>query len=148
VAAQTLEQTVANTQLLGQAVRRRQEQLKAGDAGGAVTVPWSDRYFNQLDLILGVRYSSSAVLTDSSGHRLPHQWLADGRSTLDAVGEWFTLFTPDQADRRPSRWPLHVEQLPGAQSALLVRPDGHVAAQWPTTPDDATLEQAPAAVTG
>ncbi|HEY4022655.1 MAG TPA: FAD-dependent monooxygenase [Pseudonocardiaceae bacterium] len=148
VAAQTLEQTVANTRLLMQAVQRRQEQLKAGDIDGAVTVPWSDRYFNQLDLVLGVRYSSSAVLTDSAGHRLPHQWLAEGRSSLDAVGEWFTLFTPDQADRRTSGWPLRVESLPGAEGALLVRPDGHVAARWSTTPDDATLAQALAAVTG
>ncbi|WP_055525105.1 FAD-dependent monooxygenase [Streptomyces graminilatus] len=179
VARLNLRQAVANAQLMSQAQERRREQLRAGAgamASGPVELPWSERYFAQLGLVLGVAYDADAdpdgdphgggrapgelpepgtdyVPTAEPGHRMPHLWLAPGRSTLDALGEWFTLFTPDPAHWQPqvtsSRatssglpLPLRVEALPagsadsadlfglGARGALLVRPDGHIGARW------------------
>jgi hypothetical protein len=54
------------------------------------------------------------------------------RSTLDAVGEWFTLFTenPSVAAEQAGPWPVRVERLPGGHGTLLVRPDGHIGARW------------------
>jgi len=60
------------------------------------------------------------------GSRMPHRWLADGRSTLDAVGEWFTLFTADHREA-DGPWPIRVVADPEAREPLLVRPDGHIA---------------------
>jgi hypothetical protein len=85
-------------------------QLQAGEtARDQIDLPWSQQYFAQLGLVLGATYRSAAVLADDStadigteyvptskpGHRMPHLWLTEHRSALDAVGEWFTLFTPD-----------------------------------------------------
>ncbi|MEU6377160.1 FAD-dependent monooxygenase [Streptomyces sp. NPDC046909] len=181
VAERTLQQAVANAQLMYQAQDRRKEQLEAGDASpDGVELPWSERYFAQLGLVLGVAYDSAAVQTETHtapdagtgtgtdyvptprpGHRMPHLWLTPGRSTLDAVGEWFTLLTPDPTpwERQASApWPVRVEPLPAAhadlceltpQGALLVRPDGHIAARWTDgPPDDAALSHALTSVTG
>ncbi|MEU4930820.1 FAD-dependent monooxygenase [Streptomyces yokosukanensis] len=180
VARETLRQAVANAQLLRGVQRRRLEQLRAGEsAPEQVELPWTDRYFAQLGLALGVVYRSAAVLlgdddppeppapgtdyvpTVAPGHRLPHRRLADDRSTLDAVGAWFTLLTPDPAAWVPGAAvpvPLRVEPLArehtepyglGPGGALLVRPDGHIAARWPGAPPAATtLPDALAALTG
>lgn len=180
VAHRTLRQAVANTQLMFQAQGRRREQLQNGEAGSdGIELPWSDRYFAQLGLVLGAAYRSAAVLADGDapsepsdpsdadyvpttapGHRMPHLWLGPDRSTLDAVGEWFTLLTPDPAGwegQRTASWPLRIEPLPdehtdrcalGRRGALLVRPDGHIAARWPDGPPaDSGLRNALAAVT-
>lgn len=161
VALRTLRQAVANTQLMLDTQNRRREQLRAGEAAAAeVRLPWSEEYFAQLGLVLGVTYHSAAVLTDDSappepsergtayvptaepGHRMPHLWLPHGRSTLDAFGEWFTLLSPDPAlweQPATAPWPLRVEALPQEyadlcglhpQGALLIRPDGHIGARW------------------
>ncbi|MFF4158832.1 FAD-dependent monooxygenase [Streptomyces sp. NPDC001678] len=182
VAHRTLRQAVANTRLMLDVQSRRREQLQAGGVTpDSVELPWSERYFAQLGLVLGVTYRSGAVLADGDappgpdpsdsgtdyvptaepGHRLPHLWLAPGRSTLDACGEWFTLLTPDPARWTPragAPWPLRVEPLPdehtdacglGPHGALLVRPDGHIAARWhDRPPGDSALRRALAAVTG
>lgn len=174
VAQQTLCRAVANTQLMIQVQNTRQEQVDATD----VELPWSEEYFAQLGLVLGVSYQSAAVLaeddarpepmepgtdylpTATPGHRMPHLWLDRSRSTLDALGEWFTLLTAE-----PSRWthhgaapwPLTVETLPheyldlcglGPHGAVLVRPDGHVGARWPDSPPDAVVRRALATLTG
>ncbi|MGW1625008.1 FAD-dependent monooxygenase [Streptomyces sp. NPDC002172] len=168
VARETLRQAVANTHLLLQVQDLRKEQLRSGSSA-PVELPWSERYFAQLGLVLGTAYDSSAVLGDGDGggrrdgrseapgteyvptaqpgHRMPHHWLTPDRSTLDALGEWFTVLTPN-----PGRWrrhgtarrPLRVEPLSGDHAdryglsphggALLIRPDGHIAARWDEPP--------------
>lgn len=181
VAHRTLRQGVANAELMFQVQARRREQLATGAAPSEqIELPWSERYFAQLGLVLGVAYDSDAVLADGSappepadegtdylpttrpGHRMPHRWLAPGRSTLDTLGEWFTLLTPDPAawaGQVTPPWPLRVEPLLeplpgdldglGPHGALLVRPDGHVAARWPDgPPGDSALREALATITG
>ncbi|MEV7976901.1 FAD-dependent monooxygenase [Streptomyces sp. NPDC086519] len=161
VARETLRQAVANTRLLRQVQNLRREQLRGGSAA-PVELPWSQRYFAQLGLVLGTAYDSAAVLGDDDppeasgteyvptarpGHRMPHHWLTPGRSTLDTLGEWFTLLTPDPGRwlrHATGPWPLRVEPLPGEHAgryglsphggALLVRPDGHIAARWDGLP--------------
>ncbi|MEU5185560.1 FAD-dependent monooxygenase [Streptomyces klenkii] len=188
VAHRTLSQAVANTQLMLDVRNRRSEQLRSGAAAppDQLELPWSEQYFAQLGLVLGVAYDSGAVLTDGSappdppgtdtgagagtdyvptarpGHRMPHLWLTQSRSTLDAFGEWFTLLTPDPAHWEQQKaiapWPLRVEALPpehlglcgiGPQGALLIRPDGHVGARWrDRPPGDSALQHALAGLTG
>ncbi|MFF7468861.1 FAD-dependent monooxygenase [Streptomyces sp. NPDC008092] len=176
VAQETLRQAVANTHLLLQVQDLRKEQLRGGSSA-QVELPWTERYFAQLGLVLGTAYDSAAVLgpdggpagaagteyvpTAAPGHRMPHHWLTPGRSTLDACGEWFTVLTPDpgrwqQQDTGP--WPLRIEPLPGEHArahglsphggAVLVRPDGHIAARWDEPPSaGSALHDALSAVT-
>jgi 2-polyprenyl-6-methoxyphenol hydroxylase-like FAD-dependent oxidoreductase len=184
VAHLTLRQAVANSRLAVQAQQQRLEQLRIGQvAPTEVELPWSEKYFAQLGLVLGVSYRSAAVLADTDtataseheqadvgtdyvpttepGHRMPHLWLTGDRSTLDALGEWFTLLTLDPAHgqrRLTTPWPLRVETLPreyadrcslGSDGALLVRPDGHVGARWrDSAPSDSALHGVLAAITG
>jgi 2-polyprenyl-6-methoxyphenol hydroxylase-like FAD-dependent oxidoreductase len=146
VAQLTLRQAVANSRLMQSAAATRRSQLLSGDSSADVELPWSQQYFDQLGLVLGVAYGSPTEPgttyrpTPLPGHRMPHRWLPDGRSTLDAVGEWFTVFTPDPAAwRQPAPWPVRVVEIApepwelGPQDALLVRPDGYIAARL-TTP--------------
>jgi hypothetical protein len=188
VAELTLRETVANSRLAVQAQRERHEQLQSGQAAPAeMTLPWSERYFAQLGLVLGVAYRSAAVLGDAGtlpdptdgdtevdaevgteyvptaqpGHRLPHVWLTPDRSTLDTLGEWFTVLTPHPADwerKATAPWPVRVEALSSeqaaslglnAQGALLVRPDGHIGARWnDRSSGDYALRRALATITG
>ncbi len=103
-------------------------------------------------LVLGGTYRSAAVHADSElppdsitsyhpdaapGRRAPHVWLADGRSTLDLFGPWFTLLTgPWYRDSEALSDPVRRHRLDGLlqeaygigdRGAVLVRPDGHVA---------------------
>lgn len=167
VAYRTLDQAVANSRLMAQAQQRRHAQLQEdATSSGEIELPWSEQYFAQLGLVLGVTYRSAAVLagedaaldsgtdyipTAEPGHRMPHLWLAGDRSTLDAMGEWFTVFTPDRwlwKQQRSGAYPVHFESLTAEQAercrlgrhgALLVRPDGHIAAVWSGRPPRADL---------
>ncbi|MEC3956969.1 FAD-dependent monooxygenase [Nocardia sp. CDC153] len=178
VAHRTLDQAVANSRLMRRTQQLRQEvSPPAATTSPEMELPWSEQYFAQLGLVLGVVYRSAAVLahgesdppepgtdyrpTPEPGHRMPHLWLSANRSTLDAVGEHFTVFTADPALWRRQRvgfCPLRVEALTGEQAelfrldregALLVRPDDHIAAVWterPSRPD--ALGDALAAIAG
>jgi 2-polyprenyl-6-methoxyphenol hydroxylase-like FAD-dependent oxidoreductase len=102
------------------------------------------------------------VQTARPGHRAPHVWLADGRSTLDLFGHGYVLLclgaSPPAADRlvhaaEAARMPLAVVALDQPdllaayeQPLVLVRPDGHVAWRGDADPDDA--ERIVAIVTG
>lgn len=119
--------------------------------------------FHSLDLVLGHHLGASALLDAADeealasawqsvpcpGRRLPHAWLGEGRSTLDAVGSGMTLFTRADADewRRAAAdlgVPLDVVagEVPWPQAHVLVRPDQYVA--WVSGAD----EPDPAAVLG
>ncbi|HZZ46456.1 MAG TPA: FAD-dependent monooxygenase [Pseudonocardia sp.] len=178
VAHHTLRQAVANSQLAAQAQVARRAQLQDDPGTPArVELPWSRRYFAQLGLVLGCAYRSDAVLSDGApepsdpgedylataepGHRMPHLWLTSDRSTLDSLGEWFTVLTPapawwDRQDAGP--YPLRIEALSdeaaqlwglGARGALLVRPDGYIGARWSDhRPGHRTLREALAELVG
>jgi 2-polyprenyl-6-methoxyphenol hydroxylase-like FAD-dependent oxidoreductase len=118
---------------------------------------------------LGYRYEDSPVIvadgtpeppddvveyapTARPGHRAPHAWLPDDRSTIDLFGPWFTLLRLGKhapgADRFTAAaaaqgLPLVVESIPDddvaaryERSLVLVRPDGHVAWRADTPPTD------------
>ncbi len=154
VAHRTLEQAVANSRLMHQVQNQRLEQLRDGQGAEApVEVPWSERYFAQLGLVLGVAYGDNPqpagtdyIPSTEPGHRMPHHWLGEDRSTLDAVGEWFTLFTPDPGSWEETSVPVRVESVPEGPT-LLVRPDGHIGARWDVRPDETALRRALATIT-
>jgi 2-polyprenyl-6-methoxyphenol hydroxylase-like FAD-dependent oxidoreductase len=97
--------------------------------------------------------TSTYTQTARPGHRAPHAYLPDGRSTLDLFGRGFTLLrlgtdAPDGARLRAAaaatEMPLEVVDLDLSEVAalyqrrlVLVRPDGHVAWRADAEPDDA-----------
>jgi 2-polyprenyl-6-methoxyphenol hydroxylase-like FAD-dependent oxidoreductase len=122
-----------------------------------------------LGLELGFRYEGSPVIvpdgtpqppdeysdyvpTARPGHRAPHAWLSDGRSTLDLFGHGFVVLRfdkPDDAEavleRAAARigMPLLIIDIDQPEIAelyqrrlALVRPDGHVAWRGDRLPAD------------
>ena len=145
----------------GQAVRQQ-----VGEAIAAAThTEWET-----LGIHLGYRYENSPVCvadgtpadedspryyvpTTRPGHRVPHAWLDDGRSTLDLFGKGFVLLRMrapeldvsafEKAARRVGM-PLQVVDIDSPEIAalyerklVLVRPDGHSAWRADAMPDDA-----------
>jgi hypothetical protein len=126
--------------------------------------------WNSLGIALGYRYTGSpGVVSDGSveppddpsvvvqtsrpGHRAPHVWLADGRSTIDLFGRGFVLVrlgaqAPSAAAlvqaAAAMQVPLRVEHIDEPEvvrvyerALVLVRPDGHVAWRGDALPQDA-----------
>ena len=126
----------------------------------AASLPPKIKHFAPIGVHLGYHYDHSPITipdgtppprfdaaayapTTRPGHRAPHVWLADGRSTLDLFGRGFTLLcfggqTEDcsplveAAGRRGVPLSVHFIDEPAAamayeQKLCLVRPDGHVA---------------------
>jgi 2-polyprenyl-6-methoxyphenol hydroxylase-like FAD-dependent oxidoreductase len=93
------------------------------------------------------------VQTARPGHRAPHAWLPDGRSTIDLFGDGFTLLClgspgdtgPLEAAAADRGVPLRVITVDDPAIArlyerrlVLVRPDGMVAWRADSLPDDAS----------
>ena len=120
-------------------------------------------------VVLGYRYEGSPVIvpdgtpptaddpaiyvqTSRPGHRAPHAWLPDGRSTLDLFGRGFVLLRFGEAPPDPSalleaaelrRVPVTVEDIadPAIEKLyerrlVLVRPDGHSCWRGDSLPSD------------
>jgi 2-polyprenyl-6-methoxyphenol hydroxylase-like FAD-dependent oxidoreductase len=95
---------------------------------------------------------SDYVQTGRPGHRAPHAWVSDGRSTLDLFGRGFVLlcFAGGAVGRsfadaaRGRGFPLRIVDLSDEAAIgelygahyVLVRPDGHVAWRSDTQPDN------------
>jgi len=128
------------------------------------------REWHTLGIHLGYRYEGSPICwPDGSappgddpkayipiarpGHRAPHAWLTDGRSTLDLFGRGFALlgFGADADEAAPLLSAAQQRRVPMAFTAIaephiaalyerrfvLVRPDGHVAWRDDSMPADA-----------
>jgi len=126
--------------------------------------------WHSFGVAMGYRYDTSPIVvpdgtppppddpgeyaqTARPGHRAPHAWLADGRSTIDLFGDGFTLLrlgyagdvTPLTAAAADRGVPLRVVGLDDPAIArlyerrlVLVRPDGMVAWRADSLPDDAS----------
>ncbi|MGE0036015.1 MAG: FAD-dependent oxidoreductase [Xanthobacteraceae bacterium] len=139
------------------------------DYGAWFTATMKHEWFT-LGFHFGYRYEGSPVIwpdgtpeppletstytqTARPGHRAPHVYLPDGRSTLDLFGRGFVLLrigadAPDGAHLRAAAtaagMPLEAVDLDLPEVAavyqshlVLVRPDGHVAWRADAEPDDA-----------
>ena len=128
------------------------------------------REWHTLGVHLGYRYEGSPICwpdgsaappddpkacvpTARPGHRAPHAWLADGRSTLDLFGRGFMLlgFRAAADEAAPLLDAARERKVPMSFAAIaeppiaalyernfvLVRPDGHVAWRDDRMPEDA-----------
>jgi 2-polyprenyl-6-methoxyphenol hydroxylase-like FAD-dependent oxidoreductase len=122
--------------------------------------------YNTAGLQLGERYEDSPIICpdgappppdvwgtytplDRPGARLPHFWLADGRSCYDLLGPGFTLIdfaandtAPFERAARERGVPLAIVRMPlpsdlAFSPLVLVRPDQHIAWHGAAAPADA-----------
>jgi 2-polyprenyl-6-methoxyphenol hydroxylase-like FAD-dependent oxidoreductase len=128
----------------------------------AALLPPKIKHFAPIGVHLGHRYEGSALIapdgtppppmetasytpTARPGHRAPHAWLKDGRSTLDLFGRGFVLLrfgaSPPRAEL--PGLPVTVVDIDDPKIAalyerrlVLVRPDGHVAWRGDAPPAD------------
>ena len=151
------------------------QAFEPGAVGDAARKVFGDAYTEMMKrewftigIHLGYRYEGSPIIipdgtpepedtvstyeqTARPGHRAPHVWLSEQRSTLDLFGRGFVLlrFDPavrvDQLQKAASKRhvPLEVIDLNHPQAAavyerklVLVRPDGHVAWRSDAQPAD------------
>jgi len=161
IATQTIASAEANMGTLATDLAARAD--RSDDAALAAAIQAGKRAeFHSLGLVLGYSYAGSPVVqpdmptetpmpqdassyvpTDAPGARLPHTWVAPGRSLYDRLGAGITVVGP--IDRAPQQIaalerqaaelgvPLEVVATPSAYSwaddFLLVRPDQHIAAR-------------------
>ena len=169
VAVENTARSLDNSRLVG-GVSAAATGNHASGLSPADAVRAAVRYGNFAGLELGYSYGGPAIVPDGTaapepgdpvidyvptgrpGHRFPHLWLTDGRSSLDLVGTGFVLVTLD-----PDAWRGYVDDLGSpllahapisprdpdqardvlgitGSGALLVRPDGHIAARWAEPP--------------
>ena len=136
----------------------------------AANLPPKIKHFAPIGVHLGYHYDHSPLIipdgtpkprfdaasytpTTRPGHRAPHAWLTDGRSTLDLFGRGFALLCfgahmretsglMEAARRRGVPMNLHMMENEAAAAAVyeqrlcLVRPDGHVAWRGDQAPHD------------
>jgi hypothetical protein len=141
---------------------------RSGDITGvpldevAAMLPPKIKHFAPIGVHLGYRYEGSPLIvpdgtpappmetatytpTARPGHRAPHAWMDDGRSTLDLFGRGFTLlrFGGNVPNVEFPDIPVTVVDIDDADIAalyerrlVLVRPDGHVAWRGDSPPAD------------
>jgi 2-polyprenyl-6-methoxyphenol hydroxylase-like FAD-dependent oxidoreductase len=156
-----------NPQLLDDTAVGARQRSQTGEALRAET----QAEWEVLGVQLGYRYEASPIdVADGTpsgpddmqtyvpsarpGHRAPHAWLIDGRSTLDLFGDGFALLRFDagldvtalQNAATARRVPLTVFDIDDAEigglyeaRAAIVRPDGHVAWRGDALPSDADM---------
>ena len=164
VATRTIQEAAANMSVLAPELANQEMTApgfvgeQARRAASQVIRMAKDREFHSLGIVLGYQYNASPVIVDDGtlplpegqdyepmarpGARLPHQWLPDGTSLYDRLGNGLSLLRlRDDADVAPfiesaavRRVPLTVLELRGeareeryGASLVLVRPDQHVA---------------------
>ncbi|ROR46371.1 FAD-dependent monooxygenase [Kitasatospora cineracea] len=154
----TANMRVLSTELLADNLDADDEAGTAARlAAGARIQETKKAEFHSLDLVLGLRIASSPVLpaqqgVGAAGARLPHAFLADGRSLYDLLGDGLTLLVRGPgtsaaavaAAARLRGVPLTVVRLPEPAPAgppevrlVLVRPDQVVGWSGNEAPEDA-----------
>ncbi|MFE7718136.1 FAD-dependent monooxygenase [Nocardia rhizosphaerihabitans] len=140
IAAQTIAEAAHNMSTLASELSDERlvgtwEEFQDVRAGVAEAVQRAkDGEFHSLDLVLGYSYQGSPAVSEGSGQRLPHRWLAPADSLYDHLGKGFTL-VGDLSDpivedfdaaARTQGVPLDSFYLADTELTL-VRPDQHIA---------------------